>query len=629
MKKSLLPFSQKWYLPLIILSAVIAYFNTFHHGFVLDDIAVVEENVFVKEGFGGIAKILQTFYWQGYWESNSGLYRPLSLITFAMEWQISPNNPLIHHVFNIIYYVIVCCLFYKLLLKWFPILSSDILLLMALLFAVHPIHTEVVANIKSRDELLALLFFLLSAITFVPGSTKSILLSSFYFFLALLSKEGAIMLLPILLIYTHISQKATLAEVLKKDILFFVISIVWLLLHQYVINRGPNVITYTYNDNALLAAHSFMEQKGTALGIIARYFVKLIYPYEMAYDYSFNQIPIIGFFSLLSLVGLAIVAGLAYLFLKFYKRDPFISISIAFILFPLLLTSNLFFTIGATAADRFLFVSSIGSCMLMIYLPYKFLKPENHTLVLKWGTLIVSLAFVKMTVSRNKAWKDNFSLFENDVKIIKNSARAHFNYGTGLMNLAKENTDQRLLRSKEELEKCLEIDSNYADALINLGAVNNRLKNYQASIDLYRRAIHINKNNKVVYGNMGESFFRNNQPDSAVVYLRKAHSQFNSNIETYNIEGTSLFKLKKYEESCKAFEAGIEKDSSSSSLYLNYGNALAMSNRDKEAIKAFERSYNLKPEGNSQALYFIAITYNKMGDTLNANKYYREFKKFN
>ena len=627
MKKPLFPFSHTWHLPMIILSVLLAYLNTLHHGFVLDDIAVIEGNEFVKKGFGGITQILGTFYWQGFWDSNSGLYRPLSLITFAVEWQLSPNNPLIHHVFNITYYVFVCCLLYKLLLKWFPDLNSEILLLIVLLFAVHPIHTEVVANIKSRDELLALLFFLLSATTFNPGSARAIILSSLYFFLALLSKEGALMLLPVLLIHIHISHKATIAYVLKSVIPFFAVGIVWLLIHQYVIGRGPQVITYTYNDNAILAANTFLEQKGTALGILARYVVKLIYPYEMAYDYSFNQVPVIGFFSLLSLVGLTILFGLIYLFLKFYRKEPFISISMAFILFPLLLTSNLFFTIGATAADRFLFVPSIGSCMLIVYLPYKFLKLANHTAVLKLGMFVLFFVFIKMTFSRNKAWKDNFTLFENDVKIVKNSARAHYNYGTGLMKLAKENSDQRLLKAKEELQKSLEIDPNHLEALINLGAVHNRFKNYQAAIDLYRRAISINKNNKDIYGNMGESFFRNDQPDSAVVYLRKAHALFNNDAETYNFEGTSLFKLKRYEEACKAFESGIEKDSGSFDLYLNYGNALAMSNRDNEAIKAFERSYSLKPDNNSQALYFIALTYNKMGDSTNANKYYREFKK--
>jgi tetratricopeptide (TPR) repeat protein len=595
----------------------------------MDDIAVIEGNKFVKKGFGGISEILKTFYWQGFWDSNSGLYRPLSLVTFAIEWQLSPNNPLIHHLFSIAYYVIVCCLLYKLLLKWFPDLSAEILLLIVLLFAVHPIHTEVVANIKSRDELLALLFFLLSAITFDSGSARSVLLSCFYFFLALLSKEGALMLLPVLLIHIHISRKITIAEVLKTGIPFFALSIFWLLLHWYVISNGPQVITYTYNDNALLAANSFMDQKGTALGIMERYFVKLIYPYELAYDYSFSQIAFIGFFSWRSLTGLALLFGLVYLFFKFYKKDPFISISIAFILLPLLLTCNLFFTIGATAADRFLFVSSIGSSMLMVYLPYKFLNLANHTAVLKLGTLIVFLIFIKMTFSRNKAWKNNFTLFENDVNVAKNSARVHYNYGMRLMELATENTDQRLLKAEQELHKCLEIDPNYFNALINLGAIHMRLQNYPVSIDFYRKAIGIDKNNKDVYGNIGESFFRNNQPDSAVVYFRKAHALFNHNSETYNFEGTALFKLQKYEEACKAFESGIEKDSGSFSLYLNYGNALAMCNRDREAIKAFEKSYILKSDNNSQALYFIAITYNKMGDSTNANRYYQEFKKFN
>lgn len=629
MKKKLLPFSQKWHLPLIILSALIAYMNTLHHGFVLDDIAVIEGNKFVKNGFGGIPQILKTFYWQGFWDSNAGLYRPMSLITFAIEWQLSPNNPLIHHLFSIVYYVIACCLLYKLLLNWFPYLSDEILFLIVLIFVVHPIHTEVVANIKSRDELLALLFFLLSAITFDANSKKSIILSCLYFFLSLLSKEGAILLLPILLIHIQISRQATIVEVLKKGIPFFAISIVWLLLHQFVISKGPEVIAYTYNDNALLSAHSFLEQKGTALGIMVRYFAKLIYPYEMSYDYSFKQIEIIGFFSLLSLLGLAMISGLTYLFLKLFKKDPFISISIAFILLPLLLTSNLLFTIGATAADRFLFVSSIGSCMLMVYLPYKFLKQGNHATVLKWGTLILFLAFIKMTFSRNKAWKNNFTLFESDVTVATNSARTHYNYGTGLLGQSEDNSDPRLLKAKQELEKSLELDPNYVDALINLGAIHNRLKAYTAAIDLYRSAISLNKNNKDVYGSIGESFFRNEQLDSAIIYFRQAHSLFNINIETYNFEGVALFKLKKYEEACKTFESGIEKDSSSSSIYLNYGNALAMSNRDKEAIKAFEKSYNLQSVDNSQALYFIAITYNKMGDTTNANKYYREFKKLN
>jgi len=627
MTKPILPYSPKWHLPLIILASLVAYFNTLHHGFVLDDIAVVEGNKFVQKGFGGIPEILKTFYWQGYWNSNAGLYRPLSLITFAIEWQLSPNNPLIHHLFNIVYYTIVCCLLYRLLLKWFPKINADVIFLIVFLFIVHPLHTEVVANIKSRDELLALLFFLLSANAFVPGSTKAVLLSSIYFFLSLLSKEGAIMLLPILLIHMHISAsgKETVVSTLKAAIPFFVVSVIWLLIHQAVIKSGPEVITYTYNDNAILSAASVMEQKGTALGILARYFVKLVYPYELSYDYSFSQIPIIGFFSLLSLAGLAMLAGLVYAMFRLYKKDPFITISIAFIVFPLILTSNVFFPIGATAADRFLFVSTIGSCMLLVYLPYKYLNPGSQTPVLRYGALLLFVVFTSMTLKRNKAWKDNFSLFESDVQAVTNSARAHYNYGTGLMNLSKTPGDQTGVQAKQELEKCLSIDPNYFDALLNLGSIEHKMKNYPAAIALYRRGIKLNKHSSDIYGNIGESFFRSGQNDSAIAYLEIAHSKGNYKIGTYDVMGTSYFNLKQYAEACKAFEEGIARDATSGGLYMNYGSALAMSNRDREAIAAFEKAYALN-SSNSQALYYIALTYDKLGDKENATKYYNAFK---
>ena len=76
----------KQYILIGVLS-ILVYANTLHHGFVLDDTAVIENNKFVKAGVKGIPDILSTFYWQGYWDSNAGLYRPLSLISFAIEYQ--------------------------------------------------------------------------------------------------------------------------------------------------------------------------------------------------------------------------------------------------------------------------------------------------------------------------------------------------------------------------------------------------------------------------------------------------------------------------------------------------------------------------------------------------------------
>jgi len=135
---------------------------------------------------------MTTFYWEGYWNSNPGLYRPLSLVAFALEYEISPGNPAIHHAFNVLYYVLICCLLFEFLSRVFKKPDPRFFLFAVLLFIVHPIHTEVVANIKSRDELFSLLFFLLCCrqlyISKSSTGTK-IILSSLFFLLPYYPKK--------------------------------------------------------------------------------------------------------------------------------------------------------------------------------------------------------------------------------------------------------------------------------------------------------------------------------------------------------------------------------------------------------------------------------------------------------
>src|ERR1017187_6894499 len=83
------------------------YMNTIGNDYALDDVAVITKNKFVQNGFNGIPTILHTFYWQGYWDLNAGLYRPLSLILFAIEWQIFPDAPHIYHFINVVLFAII------------------------------------------------------------------------------------------------------------------------------------------------------------------------------------------------------------------------------------------------------------------------------------------------------------------------------------------------------------------------------------------------------------------------------------------------------------------------------------------------------------------------------------------
>jgi hypothetical protein len=357
-----------------------------------------------------------------------------------------------------------------------------------LLFIVHPIHTEVVANIKSRDEIFALLFFILACNQLYSTgvkTNKSILLASFFFLLALLSKEGTVTLLPIIFLIDYQQQKK-IVPLLKQRFFLLITTLTWLIWHHYIIASSASPrLTYTYADNSLLASSSIFQQKATALGMFATYMVKAFLPYSLSYDYSFNQIPIINLFSFQAIAGLLILTALIYVAYKNITHDWLITFCIAILVLPLLLTSNIFFNIGATMADRFLFTSTIGSCLLICWFIFKLFK--NNISAIQYILIAILLLFSIQTFTRNKNWESNYTLFKHDVKNAPNSARVHYNNALALQQTTAPGTNLQPYIAEYEL--CLQIDPKYQDALINLGAVYAQQKQYSTALALYHRAL--------------------------------------------------------------------------------------------------------------------------------------------
>ena len=138
--------------------AFVLYANTLSHSYALDDFSVIKDNYVTQQGIQGIPTIMKTSYRYGYWNSNGTLYRPVSLITFALEWQIAPDSPGLSHFVNILLYALSGMLLFFTLSKILKKYNILLPFLATVFFIAHPIHTEVVANIKSRDEILAFFF---------------------------------------------------------------------------------------------------------------------------------------------------------------------------------------------------------------------------------------------------------------------------------------------------------------------------------------------------------------------------------------------------------------------------------------------------------------------------------------
>lgn len=618
---------------IIIVFSFTLYSNTIRHGYVLDDIAVIQQNQFVKQGVKGIPDIISHFYWKGFTESNSGIYRPLSLVMFAVEWQISPETPALHHIINIVIYIICSLLLFKCISINQKYISNFFAFIITLLFISHPIHTEVVANIKSRDELLSLLFSLLGFyILFYKSENGSILKKigvSLCFFLALLSKESSLILLPLLILYDF-SRRKSIKIILKERWPYIFTLIIWLAIHQIIIWSDGNIIQYTYKDNSILFSNSIAEQKGTAFQIFLIYILKLFIPTSLSYDYSFQHFPIVGIFSLRSLLGITTLGLITYFIFRNLYRNHIISISLSTVLLPLLLTSNLLFNIGTTMADRFLFIPSVGSSIITIYLLIRISNINSDQsnykkYIFYFITISIISAFSLKTFSRNKDWKNNYTLFSKDVQTVPNSARANYNFGTVEMAISTQNNDHAQNMAKSAFEKAIKIDSNYHDALINLGVILSKQGDFQDAINNYKKVFYKFPKNNLLAGNIGEAYFKSNQSDSALKYFTIAKENGNDANIINNYLGTLYFSKQNYQSAIFYFENGIKRDSTDSNLFLNYGNALVMNNANQKGIQAFNKALQLNPN-NKQIYYFLAITYNKIGDIKNAEKYYQLYQ---
>jgi tetratricopeptide (TPR) repeat protein len=178
---------------LIALLALFIYANTSKHEYTWDDQLVIHQNEATVQGLDGLGTI-----WTSYaYLKDRKIYRPIPQSFQAILWEIAPNQPFLPHLLNILLYSLCCVSFYLLLRKYFPFVQDWLLFLVLVLFSLHPVHSEVVANCKSLDEILSLLFTLWALSCLKGMQLKNYLFATFFFILALLSKISAITILPV------------------------------------------------------------------------------------------------------------------------------------------------------------------------------------------------------------------------------------------------------------------------------------------------------------------------------------------------------------------------------------------------------------------------------------------------
>ena len=570
--------------------AFLLYANTLNHGYVLDDDVVFVKNRNVQAGTNGIKDILTHSFTYGFTGLNDKYqsYRPIVLIVYAIEKELFGNNPHAGHFINILLFAVSCVLLFLLMKKLFQNFSFQtfsifnfqfsIPLIITLLFASHPIHTEAVANIKGRDEILNFIFMelsLLFILKFIDEKYKKHLAYSvLFFFLSLLCKEMAVTFLAIIPLTAFFFRELSFKKIASFSVLFIAVFGVYMFIRSSVLENASFVEKMKVVNNALAAATNESDRIATAIFILGKYVLLLFFPYPLSWDYSFNQIPIVSFSDIKVIITLAVFAALGiYTFvfskklfssqdLRFKTQDfSVFAYCILFFFIAMSVVSNIFVMIGATLGERFLFIPSISFCMAVPFLLNRFGK-----IILLGITGVALLLFSFKTFTRNKDWKDNFSLFASGVEATPNSSRAESALGSSYRDMGEK-----------------EMDPNKRAAL------------FQKAVEYYKKAIEILPDNTEALYNAGVSYYGMGDRENALKVYQQALAVTPEYTNAANNAGVIYFERKDYENAKKYFSQAVKYDPNNADALGNLGAINHNLGNMQEAIEYYKKSLIINP----------------------------------
>ncbi len=523
---------------LLIVVALLLYGKTIEYEFVLDDDLFIKNHPAVQAGIKTIPSDFVHGSMEHFKGSNFQIYRPATVSLFTVEKSLFGNSPKPFHLVNIVLYALILLVIFDLILLIAPGCHSIYAFLLATLYAVHPVHSEVVANIKSQDELLASLLCLMSLRYFIryleDTDRKSLLSASLLTFLfALFSKESSAAFFAVFPMTAFLLRGQTLITSMKKVLPYVVPVLFFLAMRHIALKDLKQDNETTVIENVLYGADTFAASSATKATILWFYLKLMIWPNPLSWDYSFNQIPVVSWeavTSWLSVIGYLLLLASAVLN---FKKRPVITWGLLFFLGLILPTSNLFFLNGTTFAERFLFLPSFGAIVALLPL-VTLLSPQGWkalpvraTSKLYLPFLVVVLICFVQTTSRCSDWKDNFTLFESGVRNAPNSARAQAGLATEYMNKAEKSQvmaqrQEYIKMSIEGFKRTLEIFPEHANSAYKLGLIHAIIGDTTSAISYYRRALVYRPADIYSLNNLGTVYAARQQFDSALTCFQSS-----------------------------------------------------------------------------------------------------------
>lgn len=525
----------RWLIWLVLLGSILLSFALFGNGikgdFVFDDTLVIVGNPLVGHGIPDVVTIFTSPY--HFHQPRTGLYRPLTIFSFVLNWFVFGSSPVSFHVTNILLHAVTVWLLFLFLRK----LTTDKAAIIAcLLFLVLPIHVEDVTSIVGRAEILALLFGLASLIAL---QNQSRWWAGIIFLLGLLSKETSIAFLPLAVYLLWFFYGKNIREVFRMILPMIGSLFLYFGFRLFVLGR------YMFQNDATLVMNpikyaSWFSGIWTACEVFFEYLYQSIIPTFYSPDYSYNQIPVVS--NLFSSPGAWLgMGGLALLIVvAWYKRKSVWGMGVALLILPYFIISNLVLKIGTIMADRLFYAPSAG-LVLLLALVLTVLDRRIY----KWTSFVVMVIiftlFGGISIGRNKIWANETSLFEHayavaPASVVNKVNKSYLYLRAGEYAEAKTLIDQVLQQTPDHLP-----------ALNLAGQIYKKLKMFNRAEEFWKKTIALRSDYLNGYLNLGVLYYENGYLASAERVLTQAVAVYPRSSEVF-VLGLSKIGLGKFDE---------------------------------------------------------------------------------
>lgn len=461
-----------------ILAAAVAYLSALTCGFTLDDFHIILENPDVIGGFG----LLDVTERMG-----NTYYRPVSVFTFWLDYRMFGEWAAGYHVTSVLLHLLATGLVVHLFRR---LTNHNVALLGGLLFAVHPIHVEVVTAIANRTELLATIFVLAVLLVHTRpgrGGWLRLVAENGLAFLGLLAKESALTLPALLLIVGWFGPQRRLRP---SSLLRVVPAII-----AYLVIKGQVIGVLGFEGStAFFNGATLTERVLTVLSIMWRYTENLFVPTSLSASYYTSWIaaplhPQV-------ILGAAVVIAVAAVLVSAIWRPSTVALGLGLMvaaMAPYLHLQNMMINM----ADRFLYLPSVGLCLVGGYLLSR-AEPRFASKTM-FRVLIVSIVLSSgfLTGLRSLDWRDTLTLW---TAAVEESPESHF--ARGNMALAAFHAGRPDI-AIHELEAALELAPGHVAYTTTLAEIFHRGGDHIAELEVLQRAQQVGQNDPAVVEAIG------------------------------------------------------------------------------------------------------------------------------